>query len=165
MINQEDQSPLLQSEDWQKLQNDLGEITFFEETSKYHFLAIKKTTPLGPYLYLPYGPYLDNSVTSTDIKTCIKQIKNMRFLYVSNPKILQKIPKIQTQKIRMFYHKNRNYLMSHNILSLIKNTSKKQKISTQLKLGVLISRNPLQKFSKISLKVLELATILIRKKV
>lgn len=77
MINQEDQSPLLQSEDWQKLQNDLGEITFFEEASKYHFLAIKKTTPLGPYLYLPYGPYLDNSVTSTDIKTCIKQIKTL----------------------------------------------------------------------------------------
>ena len=94
MINQEDQSPLLQSEDWQKLQNDLGEITFFEEASKYHFFAIKKTTPLGPYLYLPYGPYLDNSVTSTDIKHLQK--KNMRFLYVSNPKTLQRVSKIQT---------------------------------------------------------------------
>ena len=74
MLNQEDQSPLLQSKDWQKLQNDLGETTFFEETSKYKFLAIKKKIPFGYYLYLPYGPYLTPAATSEDAKACFKKI-------------------------------------------------------------------------------------------
>lgn len=74
MLNQEDQSPLLQSKDWQKLQNDLGETTFFEETSKYKFLAIKKKIPFGFYLYLPYGPYLNSSATSEDAKACFKKL-------------------------------------------------------------------------------------------
>ena len=74
MLNQEDQSPLLQSKDWQKLQNDLGETTFFEETSKYKFLAIKKKIPFGYYLYLPYGPYLNPSATSEDAKACFKKL-------------------------------------------------------------------------------------------
>lgn len=74
MLNQEDQSPLLQSKNWQKLQNDLGETTFFEETSKYKFLAIKKKIPFGYYLYLPYGPYLNPSATSEDAKACFTKI-------------------------------------------------------------------------------------------
>jgi hypothetical protein len=74
MLNQEDQSPLLQSKDWQKLQNDLGETTFFEETSKFKFLAIKKKIPFGYYLYLPYGPYLDPSATPEDAKACFKKL-------------------------------------------------------------------------------------------
>lgn len=74
MLNQEDQSPLLQSKDWQKLQNDLGETTFFEETSKFKFLAIKKKIPFGYYLYLPYGPYLNPSATSEDAKACFKKL-------------------------------------------------------------------------------------------
>ena len=74
MLNQEDQSPLLQSKDWQKLQDDLGETTFFEETSKYKFLAIKKKIPFGYYLYLPYGPYLNPSATSEDAKACFTKI-------------------------------------------------------------------------------------------
>lgn len=74
MLNQEDQSPLLQSKDWQKLQNDLGETTFFEETTKFKFLAIKKKIPFGYYLYLPYGPYLNSSATSEDAKACFKKL-------------------------------------------------------------------------------------------
>ena len=74
MLNQEDQSPLLQSKDWQKLQNDLGETTFFKETSKFKFLAIKKKIPFGFYLYLPYGPYLDPSATSEDAKACFEKL-------------------------------------------------------------------------------------------
>lgn len=74
MLNQEDQSPLLQSKDWQKLQDDLGETTFFEETSKFKFLAIKKKIPFGYYLYLPYGPYLNPSATSEDAKACFKKL-------------------------------------------------------------------------------------------
>lgn len=74
MLNQEDQSPLLQSKDWQKLQTDLGETTFFEETSKFKFLAIKKKIPFGYYLYLPYGPYLNPAATPEDAKACFKKI-------------------------------------------------------------------------------------------
>lgn len=74
MLNQEDQSPLLQSKDWQKLQTDLGETTFFEETSKFKFLAIKKKIPFGYYLYLPYGPYLNPAATSEDAKACFKKL-------------------------------------------------------------------------------------------
>lgn len=74
MLNQEDQSPLLQSKDWQKLQDDLRETTFFEEASKYKFLAIKKKIPFGYYLYLPYGPYLDPSATSEDAKACFEKL-------------------------------------------------------------------------------------------
>lgn len=59
--------PLQQSELWQKLQQDLGVTTFFlsengGKTSSapvnYQMLILKKSTPLGPYFYLPYGPYL-----------------------------------------------------------------------------------------------------------
>lgn len=74
MLNQEDQSPLLQSKNWQKLQNDLGKTTFFEETSKFKFLAIKKKIPFGYYLYLPYGPYLNPDATPEDAKACFKKI-------------------------------------------------------------------------------------------
>ena len=74
MLKQEDQSPLLQSKDWQKLQNDFGETTFFEETSKFKFLAIKKKIPFGYYLYLPYGPYLNPAATSEDAKACFEKL-------------------------------------------------------------------------------------------
>lgn len=49
--------PLQQTREWQKLQEELGETTFFEETPDYTYLAIKKSTKFGTYLYLPYGPY------------------------------------------------------------------------------------------------------------
>ena len=52
------QIPLQQSKKWQKLQNDLGETTFFEEENDYTILAIEKQTKFGKYLYLPYGPAL-----------------------------------------------------------------------------------------------------------
>ena len=60
-------SPLLQTKLWQNFQHDLennpktpeyhSETTFFEENNDFTYLAIKKSTPAGPYLYLPYGPY------------------------------------------------------------------------------------------------------------
>ena len=52
--------PITQSREWQKLQDDLGEKSFLREESDYHYLAIKKTTPVGNYLYLPYGPVADD---------------------------------------------------------------------------------------------------------
>lgn len=52
--------PLLQSQAWQKLQDDLGIVSFFKQTDDYQYLAIKKPTPVGNYLYLPYGPIAKN---------------------------------------------------------------------------------------------------------
>ena len=75
MLNSKNQ--LLQSKDWQKLQTDLKEVTFFEETEKYQFLAIKKRIPLGFYLYLPYGPSLAPTATKTDVKKCFTQIEKL----------------------------------------------------------------------------------------
>ncbi len=46
----------LQSKEWQKLQHDLGENTFYKEAKSYQYLAIEKSVPFGKYLYLPYGP-------------------------------------------------------------------------------------------------------------
>ena len=51
-------TPLQQSKSWQKLQDDLGETTIFEEVNDYTILAIVKQTKFGCYLYLPYGPAL-----------------------------------------------------------------------------------------------------------
>ena len=48
--------PITQSPEWKTLQDALGEISFFEQGSGYAYLAIVKTTPVGNYLYLPYGP-------------------------------------------------------------------------------------------------------------
>ena len=48
--------PITQSKEWAKLQDDLGETSFFETGKGYQFLAILKKTPVGNYLYCPYGP-------------------------------------------------------------------------------------------------------------
>ena len=48
--------PITQSKDWQKFQDALGETSFLEQGTDYHYLAILKKTPVGNYLYLPYGP-------------------------------------------------------------------------------------------------------------
>ena len=53
--------PITQSREWQKLQDDLGEKSFFEENADFQYLAIKKSTPAGNYLYCPYGPVADDA--------------------------------------------------------------------------------------------------------
>ena len=57
--------PITQSKEWQKLQNDLKETNFFEKTADYQYLAILKKTPVGNYLYLPYGPVLNEAKSMT----------------------------------------------------------------------------------------------------
>lgn len=52
---------ITQSPEWKKLQDDLGETSFFEQGNGYQFLAILKITPIGKYLYLPYGPVYEGS--------------------------------------------------------------------------------------------------------
>lgn len=66
--------PITQSEGWQKLQNDLGETSFFEKTDNYQFLAIKKSTPVGNYLYVPYGPIVNEK---SDFKKAIAALKEI----------------------------------------------------------------------------------------
>lgn len=53
--------PITQSTAWQKLQDDLGETSFFVREPDFQYLAILKPTPVGNYLYLPYGPVAETA--------------------------------------------------------------------------------------------------------
>lgn len=66
--------PITQSREWQKLQDGLGEKSFFDQNKDYQYLAILKTTPVGNYLYCPYGP-----VTSGErsFNHAIKSLENL----------------------------------------------------------------------------------------
>lgn len=66
--------PITQSKMWQKLQDELGEKSFLEAGNGYQYLAIQKSTPIGNYLYLPYGPVVDNI---TGFRNSIKSLKNL----------------------------------------------------------------------------------------
>ena len=66
--------PITQSKAWQKFQDDLGEISFMEQGKDFHYLAILKKTPVGNYLYLPYGPVADNK---TGFKNALKSLKKL----------------------------------------------------------------------------------------
>lgn len=66
--------PITQSKAWQTLQNDLKETSFFEKTDDYQYLAILKRTPVGDYLYLPYGPVADDK---QGIKQAFKSLNQL----------------------------------------------------------------------------------------
>ena len=68
------QIPLLQSKKWQKLQDDLGETSVFEQNDDYSYLAILKNTPFGKYLYVPYGPCFD---IEKGLKNAIRDLSNV----------------------------------------------------------------------------------------
>lgn len=68
------QVPITQSEVWNKLQHDLGEETFFVQEASYQYLAIYKHTPLGNYLFLPYGPVAEDAKS---FKQAIKSIDQL----------------------------------------------------------------------------------------
>ena len=68
------QTPLLQSKKWQKLQDDLGEKTFFVNEDDFSYLAIVKNTPFGKYLYLPYGPVYDSE---KGFKNALRDLSNL----------------------------------------------------------------------------------------
>lgn len=52
------QSHFLQSEAWEKFQNFEGKTTYRLEDKDFSLLAIEDHTPLGNYLFIPYGPTL-----------------------------------------------------------------------------------------------------------
>lgn len=66
--------PLQQTKEWEKLQKDLGEETFFVEEKDFTYLAILKKTKFGNYLYLPYGPVLN---TKTAYKKAFKSLQEL----------------------------------------------------------------------------------------
>lgn len=66
--------PLLQSKQWQKLQDDLGEKSHMKEEKDFVYLAIEKSTPFGKYLYVPYGPCYD---TEKGLKNAIKSLQEL----------------------------------------------------------------------------------------
>ncbi len=66
--------PITQSEEWQKLQDALGEKSFYIKTQNYQYLAIKKHTPVGNYLFLPYGPVANSS---QDMKLALQAVEKL----------------------------------------------------------------------------------------
>lgn len=94
--------PITQSKEWEKLQQDLGETSFYREGKQFHYLAIKKSTPLGGYLYLPYGPVAE---TNAGFKAALADAKELAategtfFIRIEpqNPDFLKDFPP-RTQK-------------------------------------------------------------------
>lgn len=66
--------PITQSKMWQKLQDDLGEKSSLEAGNGYQYLAIQKSTPVGNYLYLPYGPVVEDVA---GFRNSFKSLKNL----------------------------------------------------------------------------------------
>ncbi len=55
--------PITQSSEWHKLQEELGEESILVEKEGYQYLAIIKPTPVGNYLYCPYGPVAEDKTS------------------------------------------------------------------------------------------------------
>lgn len=70
------QEPITQSKEWQNLQNELGEESVYKDGNGYHFLAIIKSTPVGNYLYLPYGPVAENEES---FKESLEDVKSLAY--------------------------------------------------------------------------------------
>lgn len=66
--------PITQSHAWEKLQQDLGETSFYREGNGFSYLAIVKPVPLGSYLYLPYGPVAD---TKDGFKAALEDLESL----------------------------------------------------------------------------------------
>lgn len=90
--------PITQSREWQQLQNDLKELSFFEDSADFQYLAILKKTPAGNYLYCPYGPIAE---TPENFKKALKSLKelakreNAIFIRIEpqNPQFVKNLPK------------------------------------------------------------------------
>ena len=80
--------PITQSEAWQTLQDNLGEKSFFKQSSDYQYLAILKKTPVGNYLYLPCGPVLKDKTAFKKTLESLEElaIKNQAFFIRIEPR-------------------------------------------------------------------------------
>ena len=93
--------PITQSKAWQKLQEDLKEVSIFEEGNGYQYLAIVKSTPVGNYLYLPFGPVAEDK---TGFKNAIKSLNT---LAEKNNTIFIRIEPINPDFIKSFPEKTK----------------------------------------------------------
>ena len=67
----------LQSEEWQSFNENLGEKTVRVKEEDFEYLAIIKSSKLGNYLYLPYGPLLDEKSPVSSLKSALKSLKDL----------------------------------------------------------------------------------------
>lgn len=75
--------PITQSPEWKKLQDDLDETSFLVSEASYHYLAILKSTPVGKYLYLPYGPIAkDQSSFNDALQSLATLASNNRAIFI-----------------------------------------------------------------------------------
>lgn len=68
---------LLQSHAWEQYSQLEDHQTFWLDGDGYQLLAIKHTTPLGNYLYCPYGPTLDPKHPETALEQALSALKNL----------------------------------------------------------------------------------------
>lgn len=66
--------PITQSREWQKLQNDLNETSFFKQGENFQYLAILNKTPVGNYLYCPYGPAAKDKASFNQALASLKKL-------------------------------------------------------------------------------------------
>lgn len=64
----------LQSEAWEAFQKSENFKTFRQKGKNFEFLAILRPTALGNYLFLPYGPTLENKAS---LKSALKALKTL----------------------------------------------------------------------------------------
>ena len=72
----------LQSPAWETFEQSLGAPTFRHSTPNFSYLAIQKSTPLGPYLFIPYGPSLktsakDSSTAQRSLQMALKSLTKL----------------------------------------------------------------------------------------
>ena len=90
--------PITQTKAWKTLQDDLKETSFYEEGKSYQYLAILKNTPVGSYLYLPYGPVAkDKAAFKSALKSLNALAKSHNAIFIriepQNPDFKQLFPK------------------------------------------------------------------------
>ena len=76
--------PITQSESWHKLQKALGKTSFLTKESDFQYLAILSNTPVGNYLYCPYGPCYDTSEGFDLARFGVLRLSTTHFLSESN---------------------------------------------------------------------------------
>lgn len=68
---------LLQSHSWERYSELEGHQTYWLESSDYQLLAVQHHTPLGDYLYCPYGPVLDETDSHAALKHALEALNSL----------------------------------------------------------------------------------------
>ena len=79
------QCHFLQSGDWQHFEQELGKHTILGQGDGFSYLAITESTPIGNYLYLPYGPFLERPEAFASALSDIKQRAGRAFFVRIEP--------------------------------------------------------------------------------